>query len=213
MTDKPKPRATISPSDMDAQGMVTVWDRGPQPLPADPKPTEDEVRAHDAGLRAWKTLHGDNACPVKMHANDAVHAVQTDPERYSLDPVADEAAIDAEVKKIQEARAADEKAAAERAAAVQLAADRQTAVAALMARRAAPPRPDTTKPGVGTLETAARHAEAAAEADAAEAARLRTTTATPDVIEAARVKAASSRTAATTARQLADDEAKKKAAV
>lgn len=197
-SDKVDPRTTISPSDMDDQGRVTIWDRGPQPLGADP--THDERRMYDADIRAWKVLHGDGSFPIKMHANDAVHAVTADPGRYSLDPIDDEAAIEAEVQKIQDARAADEKAAEERAKAVQLAADRQQAVTNLMARRAAPPR----KTAPTELEAAALAAESAAEADGDEVNRLRASGADPEVVEVARVKAAASRSAAIDARYKAD---------
>lgn len=137
----PKPRTTIARSDMDDQGMVTVWDRGPSYGAQPDKSDEEAVSARKAEIDAWKRDNADAPVALRMHAHDAVHAVQADPERYALDAQAvDESEVAAEVKKIQDARAAGEKADLERAAAVQLAEDRKTAIAAIMARRKAPPR-------------------------------------------------------------------------
>lgn len=142
MTEDTKVRTTIAKSDMDDQGMVVVWDRGPHPVDSTYPPNSDEGKAEraqfDADVKAWKDEHGDQPSPIKMHANDAIHAVKADPERYALDaPDVDEAAVAAEVKKIRDARAAAEKTDADRAEAIKLAEDRKTAIATIMARRKA----------------------------------------------------------------------------
>lgn len=166
MTTSPKPRTTIARSDLDDQGMVVVWDRGPQQPAAWPEGDDGKAarKAFDDDLKAWKADHGDSPVPTKMHANDAVHAVQADPARYALDAQeVDESEVAAEVKKIQDARAAGEKADLDRAAAAQLAEDRKIAVATIMARRKALPR-------VSDREAMARRDEIGAAAANREAA-------------------------------------------
>jgi hypothetical protein len=143
MSDEKTVRRNIIPSDVDAQGNVTIWDHGPQ-LPEQKRGESDEdfkVR-HDkaeADAEAWNKAHVP-PLPVTMHAADAGQALLNDDDRYTIEPIdLDEAAVEAEVKKIQEARAAA-------AAAPQNAADRKVAIARLMGERRAEQSASKTKP-------------------------------------------------------------------
>lgn len=138
MDDKPAVTAPTIASSMDAQGYVVVWDHGPQ---ADDGPT------FEADRKAWQVLHGDEPWPIRMDASDAAHAMERDPDRYSLEPDGvDEGAVAAKVKEIQDRRAAVAKAAEVRAAALQLAADRKEAIGALMAERRSKAETEQAKP-------------------------------------------------------------------
>jgi hypothetical protein len=108
---KPAARTTILPTDIDAQGNVTVWDHAPE---------------------------GSVPTPVVMHNSDAAHALAVDPGRWGIEPFdLDESAVSAEIEKIQKART-DAKAAAEAAAAAKELNDFRIAAAAIVqARRAA----------------------------------------------------------------------------
>ena len=135
-------RRHIVPSDVDAQGNVTIWDHGPQePKQAKGESEEDfKVRqeTYKGDLEEWNEQH-DAPVPILRHRVDAAGAVLGD-ERYALEPAElDEGAIEAEVKRIQEERAA-------RLAAPQNAADRKTAIANLMGARSAEARVEKAKP-------------------------------------------------------------------
>jgi hypothetical protein len=108
---KPTARTTVLPTDIDAQGNVTLWDHTPE---------------------------GSVPVPVVMHNSDASHALSVDPGRWGIEPFdLDEAAVSAEIEKIQKART-DAKAAAEAAVAAKELNDfRIAAVAIVQARRAA----------------------------------------------------------------------------
>ena len=114
-------RTQIFPADIDAQGNVVIWDHGPL--------------AKDEDHKEWHRLYGDGPAPMTLHASDAARAISLEPKRYALDPRGVDSEVDAEVKKIQEARAAAKKHSEEYAVAAQLAVDRKTAHGAVMARR------------------------------------------------------------------------------
>ncbi len=132
---------TVLPSDIDANGNVTLWDSGPQPpVDADGKPLakdDPRVAAAEAEAKAWHEKYGDGPAPVVMHNSDASHALAVDPDRWSIEPEGMDAEVEAEIKKAQEARAAAKKTAEEREAALELAADRKAAVATVVANRTA----------------------------------------------------------------------------
>jgi len=128
------PRRTIVGTDIDPQGNVTVWDHGPgasKPLVQAPGETDDSFKARSETAKkeaeAWAKAH---PAPVSlvMHSGEAAHALSAD-DRFGMEPAdLDEAEVEAEVKKIQDARAAV-------AAAGQNAIDRKTAIATVMAAR------------------------------------------------------------------------------
>lgn len=144
-------RATrgISRSDIDAQGNVVLWDHGPSAPGPLVEADSDEYKRLEAEAKAWHAKYGDSAMPVTMNSGDARHALEVEPQRYSLDPDVNEADVDAEIAKIVEQREKEKQAADERAAAVQLAADRKQAIANLQtARRAAEAEAKLPKPRV-----------------------------------------------------------------
>jgi hypothetical protein len=132
---------TVLPSDIDAQGNVTLWDHGPRAaLDPDGKPlAKDDPRvvASEAEAKAWHDANGAGPVPVVMHNSDASHALAVDPARWSIEPDGVDAEVDAEVAKIKKAREDAKKAAADREEAIQLAEDRKAAIATVMANRAA----------------------------------------------------------------------------
>lgn len=91
---KPARGTSILPTDIDAQGNVTLWDHTPE---------------------------GSVPVPVVMHNSDASHTLAVDPGRWGIGPFdLDEAAVAAEIERIQKARADAKKAAEDREAAIQL---------------------------------------------------------------------------------------------
>lgn len=128
----------ITNSDIDPQGNVTLWDHGPsEPGPLVERDS-DEYKRLEAEAKAWHAKHGDDAAlPIVMAHGDAVHAMQADPARYSIEPDVDESEVEAEIEKIQEQRAETEKVAADRADAGQMVVDRKAAVAVVQAKRRA----------------------------------------------------------------------------
>jgi hypothetical protein len=132
---------TVLPTDIDANGNVTLWDHGPRaPVSVDGKPlAKDDPRvvASEAEAKAWHDANGDNPVPVVMHNSDASHALAVDPARWSIEPDGVDAEVDAEVAKMKKAREDAKKAAEDRAAVIQLAEDRKAAIATVMANRAA----------------------------------------------------------------------------
>lgn len=182
MAEKVRPRTIIMSSDIDPAGNVTVWDHGPG---------YDQVPV-----------------PIGMARMDASHAITTDPKRYTLDPLSfDDPDVEAEVKRIQDKRAEALKAAEDFAAAVQLVADRKTAVASVMAARAAAMETkDLDEPATAdaSLEKAAVDAEALADADQKEMERIDADlSSTPEQKAAAKAKADKSRDDAVNARRAA----------
>jgi hypothetical protein len=136
-TDPRVPR-TITAADIDAQGNVVVWDHGPRASGEDVKRDSPEYAALEADAKAWHEKNGDGPVPIVMDKGQAGHAIDVEPARYSLDPIdLDDSELAAEVKKIQDQRAAAKKAADEREAALQLAVDRKNAVTAVLANRQA----------------------------------------------------------------------------
>lgn len=127
---------TLTAADIDGQGNVVIWDHGPVP-PKDVAADDPRHAVAEAEAKAWHEKNGDGPVPLTMHQSDAAHAMQVEPERYSLDPIGDESELAAEVKHIQDEREASKKAAEERAAALQLAADRKAAAVTVMAARQA----------------------------------------------------------------------------
>lgn len=124
---------SITAADIDAQGNVVIWDHGPQE-PRDIAKDDPRYAAAEAEAKAWHEKNGDGPLPLTMHQSDAAHALQVEPERYTLDPIDfDDSEVAAEVKRIQDAREAAKKAADERAAALQLAADRKAAAVTVLA--------------------------------------------------------------------------------
>jgi hypothetical protein len=125
----------LAPTDIDAQGNVTLWDSGPVAASSD---SEAARAAAEAEVKAWHKQYGDGPVPVTMHSQDASHALTVDPDRYSVEPRdLDESAVSAEIEKIQKARTDAKKAAEDRQAAIELNQDRVAAVATVAARRAA----------------------------------------------------------------------------
>jgi hypothetical protein len=138
----PVPHTTVLPSDIDAQGNVTVWDHGPlAPVGADGNalPAEDpRAVAAAAEASAWHDRYGAGPVPVVMHNADASHAISVEPARWSIEPLGfDDGDVNAEVERLQAQRAASKKMAEDQAKALELAADRKQAVATVMAARAA----------------------------------------------------------------------------
>jgi hypothetical protein len=111
-------RTSVVATDIDDNGNVVVWDHG--------------------------SKKGDPPVPLTMHSSDAKQALSVDPERYALEPRGLGSEVDAEVKKIQDARAAAKKHSEEHAARHQLAIDRKAAALTVHARHvaeAAKPKP------------------------------------------------------------------------
>ena len=130
-----KPRTAILPSDIDAQGNVTLWDHGPREMKKYPADTEEQAKArteaHAASVKAWHDEHGDEPVPLIMHSSDAGQAMSVEPLRYSLEP---EGVDEEDIKKrVQEMK--DKRDAA--ANAVQNAIDRKLAIGAIMSERQA----------------------------------------------------------------------------
>jgi hypothetical protein len=158
----PEPRRGITSADIDANGNVVVWDHGPH----------DE----DADAQEWHRVNGAGPAPITMHSSDAAHALNSDPDRYGIEPFVDDGEVAAEIDAIRERREAEKKLAEERAEAAQLVADRRAAIATVMARRRAEeqaakadrprgPAPARMPPGneAERLQEAADEAEAEAD--------------------------------------------------
>lgn len=127
----------ITSLDIDQSGNVVLWDHGPsEPGPLVEKDS-DEYKRLALEAKEWHAKYGDGAVPIIMNQGDAVHAMSVEPQRYSLDPDVNESDVEAEIAKIQERRAEDQKIADERAAAAQLAVDRKIAIATVLAARRA----------------------------------------------------------------------------
>jgi len=148
MTEAAIPRRNILVSDVDAKGNVTLWDHGPsdKPLEKLPGETDDAFKLRQevaaAELKAWREK---NPMPVMVMLPRAEAVVLLRGERHALEPLTvDEAAVQAEIKRIQEARAKADP---------QLAIDRQAAIVAVMAaqRAKAPAGKPDEKPGVSRL--------------------------------------------------------------
>jgi hypothetical protein len=114
---------TVLPSDIDAQGNVVLWDKGP---PAD-----------SPEAKAWHDANGAGPAPVVMHNSDASHALSVDPDRWAIEPEGLDAEVEAEVQKMLKADEDAKKAAEARALAIKVAEYRKIAVGAVMAARAA----------------------------------------------------------------------------
>lgn len=135
MTDKQPPRTAILPSDIDAQGNVTLWDHGPQEPKKIPADTEEQAKAradrHAAEAKAWHDEHGDAASPLTMSSGDAGHAMTVEPGRYALEPDdIDEGEVEKRVKAMKDKRDAARDFA-------QSVIDRKIAIAEIMSERSA----------------------------------------------------------------------------
>jgi hypothetical protein len=135
MTDKQPPRTAILPSDIDAQGNVTLWDHGPSEPKKAPSDNEEQAKAradrHEAIVKAWKDEHGDMAVPTVMSSGDAGHAMTVEPGRYALEPDdIDEAEVEKRVKAMKDKRDAARDFA-------QSVIDRKLAITEIMSDRAA----------------------------------------------------------------------------
>lgn len=141
----PPPR-TIVATDLDAQEYVTVWDHGPRSSKKRDKRTANPASHGAGGLPAgdatpketesdteWYDKNGKGPVPLRMHATDARHAMNVEPDRYALEPKGVNA--DAKLKEIQQSRADSEKRSAETAAATQLEIDHREAAAGVLADR------------------------------------------------------------------------------
>ena len=133
MTEKKAPRTGITPSDMDTQGNVTLWDHGPRKIREIPHETEEakkeRTRLHEEDTKRWHEDHGDEPVALVMHSSDASHAMMIEPERYALEPLnLDEAEIEKRVKEKRERREAARDFA-------QNAIDRREAIAEMMSDR------------------------------------------------------------------------------
>jgi hypothetical protein len=135
MTDKQPPRTAILPSDIDAQGNVTLWDHGPQEVKTFATDTPEQAKAREeqnaVAVKAWQDKNGDMAQPLTMHSSDAMQAMATEPGRYALEPAdVDEAEVEKRVKEIKDKRQAA-------ADFPQNVADRKTAISGIMSERRA----------------------------------------------------------------------------
>lgn len=194
MDEKKTVRTSLVSTDMDANGNVTIWDRGPQPLPEGARYTDDQRKAYAAEREDWTKRYGTVPVPVVMASTDATHTLSVDPVRYSIEPDVDDGAVNAKVKEIQDARVKSLKAAADQATALQLAADRKTAIGVVMAERKAKYEAEKLAPrpaGAPSSDAAKRLRDARANEDTTlrnqRADQDRVTPPAPDVIEARRI--------------------------
>lgn len=141
------PARTIVATDLDAQEYVTVWDHGPRSSKHRDKRTSDPASHGSRGLPAgdatpketepdaeWYRNNGEGPVPLRMHAIDARHAMNVEPDRYALEPKGVSSSdANAKLKDIQQSRVEAEKRASEHAAAVQLNIDHREAAAAVVA--------------------------------------------------------------------------------
>lgn len=133
MTDKPQARQNILPTDVDAQGGVTLWDHGPQELKPVLTDTSERTaalkEANDRTIAQWKQKYGGIPQPVRMHQGDAAHSMMIEPGRYSMEP---DGIDEGEVEKLVAEMKAKREAAVN---APQNALDRKAAISAIMSDR------------------------------------------------------------------------------